>query len=93
VQEALTNVVRHAQARSVTVTLDIKPDELVLDVSDDGRGFDLRGTAHRVGRESLGLLGMQERVSLAGGTLSIDAAPGRGTVLRARFPRSGLDQR
>ncbi len=90
VQEALTNVVRHAQARSVTVTLDVKSDELVLDVSDDGRGFDLRETAHRVGRESLGLLGMQERVSLAGGTLSIDAAPGRGTLLRARFPRLGL---
>jgi signal transduction histidine kinase len=93
VQEALTNAVRHAQARSVTVTLDVKPDELVLDVSDDGRGFDLRETGHRVGREGLGLVGMQERVSLAGGTLSIDAAPGRGTVIRARFPRLGRDQR
>jgi signal transduction histidine kinase len=90
VQEALTNVVRHAQARSVTVTLTTVPDEVRLDVSDDGQGFEL-AEAHRraAAGKSQGLIGMQERVSLAGGELAIDAAPGRGTTIRARFPRSG----
>ncbi len=90
VQEALTNVVRHAQARGVTVTLTTAPGEVRLEVSDDGRGFDpVEARRRAASGKSQGLMGMQERVSLAGGELAIDAGPGRGTTIRARFPRNG----
>lgn len=90
VQEAITNVLRHAQARTVTVTLAQAPGAVRLEVSDDGRGFDLAEALRRAAAgRSQGLSGMQERVSLAGGELTIDTAPGRGTNTRAHFPRSG----
>jgi signal transduction histidine kinase len=58
-----------------------------LTVRDDGKGFDLRATLRRVAQgDSQGLLGMKERVSLAGGKLEIDSAPGRGTEVRASIP-------
>lgn len=89
VQEALTNVVRHGQARRLTLTLTAAPDGVRLTVCDDGRGFDLaQARREAAAGKSLGLIGMQERVSLAGGELEIETAPGRGTILRARFPRS-----
>ncbi len=90
VQEALTNVARHAQARSVTVALTTGSNELLLTVSDDGRGFDLAEARLRTAAgKSQGLIGMQERVSLAGGELTIDGAPGHGTTISARFSRPG----
>lgn len=86
-QEALTNVVRHAGASRVTVELREDGDSLELVVRDDGAGFEVAGARRRaVHGESLGLLGMEERVLLAGGRMSIDSAPGQGTTLRARFP-------
>jgi PAS domain S-box-containing protein len=92
VQEAVTNVVRHAQARHVTVEITIEDAEVRLLVRDDGAGFDVT----RVGRGttlggSFGILGMQERVALAGGRFELDSAPGRGTVVRARFPLAAPD--
>jgi signal transduction histidine kinase len=92
VQEAVTNVVRHAQARRVTVEITIEDAEVRLVVRDDGAGFDVT----RVGRGttlggSFGILGMQERVALAGGRFELDSAPGRGTVVRARFPLAAPD--
>jgi PAS domain S-box-containing protein len=86
-QEALTNVIRHAQATRIDVLLRLAPDGLRLEVRDDGHGFDVR--AARLPGGGQGLLGMRERVALAGGELEIDSAPGRGTVVRARFPRPG----
>jgi PAS domain S-box-containing protein len=87
VQEALTNVARHAQAQNVEVKLTYKNGELELSVQDDGRGFDVAATMKCAGQqESLGLLGMQERTSLAGGQIDVDSEPGRGTTIRARFP-------
>lgn len=86
-QEALTNIVRHAQARSATIELRHEGDRLVMTVQDDGRGFDvaaMRARARAGG--SMGLLGMQERAVLCGGNLAIESSPERGTMLRARFP-------
>jgi PAS domain S-box-containing protein len=83
-QEALTNVLRHAQASAVTVSLRGEDSELVLEIADDGRGItadDL--TAPR----SLGLLGMKERASLLGGALTIHRGQERGTVVTVRVPR------
>ncbi|MEV6284214.1 sensor histidine kinase [Kribbella sp. NPDC051770] len=83
VQEALTNVVRHAEATKVVVMLDVQAEELRVQVSDDGHGFDPE-VARAGGRH--GLAGMRERVRIHHGTLTIDAGPGRGTTVAARIP-------
>jgi len=86
-QEALTNVVRHAQASRVKVELRLDGSTLNLTVADDGVGFvfPFDEEASSPG-ESFGLLGMRERARLVGGRVEIDSAPGRGTTLRAYFP-------
>jgi PAS domain S-box-containing protein len=87
VQEAMTNVVRHARAHRLAVSLRAVDGELVLSVRDDGHGFDPAAAAVRAARgESAGLSGMEERAQLAGGRLEIRAAPGHGTEVRAVFP-------
>lgn len=86
-QEALTNVVRHADARQVTVELRQEEGELHLWVRDDGKGFDpeaARGQA--LAGASMGLASMQERATLAGGRLELDSAPCRGTEVHGIFP-------
>lgn len=89
VQEALTNVARHARARSVRVELRRLPSALELTIRDDGVGFDVEAARRNAMQgESLGVLGMQERAQLAGGQLTIDSAPGAGTRVRVSFPVS-----
>jgi PAS domain S-box-containing protein len=83
VQEALTNVGRHARATSVVVTLDRSDGGLRLVVTDNGRGMASPPPG------SLGLLGMQERARLCGGDIFVDSAPGRGTSVRVRVPVGG----
>ena len=86
-QEALTNVVRHAQARLVEVELSEADGTLLLTVRDDGQGFDVAAARRRAAQGgSQGLLSMQERVTLADGDLHIDSTPSRGTAIRARLP-------
>jgi signal transduction histidine kinase len=83
VQEALTNVVRHAKASAARVLVRIEEAGVRVEVSDDGSGFDVaaagRGTRH-------GLAGMRERVRIEGGTLDIRSTPGDGTTVAAWFP-------
>ncbi len=87
VQEAVTNVQRHAAARHVEVELGERDSELDLRISDDGRGFDVRAAFQgAASRGSLGLIGMHERALLAGGEIAFCSEPGRGTEIRARFP-------
>lgn len=83
-QEALTNVARHAGATGVAVRLEGGTEALTVRIQDDGQGFD-PATAG----PSLGLLGMRERARLVGGRLTVSTAPGRGTTLEARVPRTG----
>ena len=86
-QEALTNVVRHARAQRVRVELRESDGELHLHVRDDGAGFEVAAARQRAVRGgSLGLLGMQERVSLLRGRLDIHSAPGQGTEIRVSLP-------
>ena len=87
VQEALSNVVRHASARRAIVVLRRDGGELRLSVTDNGVGFD-RARAEALARRgvSLGLPGMQERAALAGGRLWIKSDAGKGTSVRAVFP-------
>lgn len=87
-QEALTNVVRHSGAKRATVALACRDGELRVTVEDDGRGFDVDAARSRgVRGKNLGLVGMQERASLAGGQLSLRTQPGAGTRIEARFRR------
>lgn len=81
VQEALTNAARHAMASRVVVTL-CSNGEIEVHVRDDGKGFDPKITSKR-----LGLLGMKERLSLADGCLTIESAPGQGTLVSAKVSR------
>jgi signal transduction histidine kinase len=83
VQEALTNVRKHAACRHVSVVLRRTAQEALAVVEDDGRGFDAEA-APAAGR--LGLLGMRERLALVGGTLTVESAPGKGTTVFARIP-------
>jgi signal transduction histidine kinase len=86
-QEALTNVARHAKARRVSVLLERRTDLASLIVEDDGKGFDAEAAlAAATTQGSLGLLGMQERAKLAGGTLEFESTPGAGATVFVRLP-------
>ena len=87
-QEAVRNVVRHADAKRVTIHVQRDPNApLVLSVTDDGRGFDLESTGARR-RGSVGLELLSALVTSQGGTLGVVAAPGEGTTLTLRLPVS-----
>jgi two-component system sensor histidine kinase UhpB len=83
-QEALTNIVKHAQASEASVSLGLEPDgqHLSLVIKDNGCGFDAR-SRHQAG---IGLIGMRERADAAGGELVISSAPGLGTTVRVTLP-------
>ena len=86
-QEALTNALRHAGAEEIRIALRHGDGRFELQVRDDGCGFDLAAAQNRALQGgSLGLIGMNERVLLAGGALHIDAQPGAGTTVSASFP-------
>ena len=88
-QEALANVVRHAQASAVEISLSVRDGTAVLEISDNGRG----ATAEQVADpRSLGLIGMRERADLLGGSVTIAGRAGEGTVLTAMLPL-GKDDR
>jgi signal transduction histidine kinase len=86
VQEALTNVVRHADAQECTVRLSVEEAHLVVEVSDNGRGM----LPHY--RPGVGLHSMRERAEELGGTISIDSAPDIGTVIRAQLVLGGTER-
>ena len=81
VQEALTNTVKHAQARNVSILLTWRDGRAVAVIEDDGRGFDRKAET-----EGLGLLGMRERLALLDGTSASSRARARGTTLVAEVP-------
>jgi PAS domain S-box-containing protein len=86
-QEALTNILRHAQATQVWVSLEHSPQTLHLQIRDNGRGFEpaaARRQAAQTG-SSVGLLSMSERVALAGGELHVESAPGEGSTILVTF--------
>ena len=85
-QEALTNVAAHAQARSAEVTIRPSAGTVQALVRDDGVGFDLRALVVTARRQPLGLIGMQERASLLGGSVIVDSRPGAGTTVSVTLP-------
>ena len=82
-QESLTNISRHAGARNVEITLGLDATHFRLEVKDDGCGFDVEAVGRR---KTFGLLGMRERVIMLRGELSIESAPGRGTLVSVSMP-------
>jgi two-component system sensor histidine kinase UhpB len=80
-QEALTNVIRHAHARRVTLTLESEPDSARLTVADDGQGFSPQRPRGLGERPRWGLIAMRERVETVGGAMRIVSAPGQGTSI------------
>ena len=85
-QEAINNIVRHAKAGNVWLRLSVTGERLALSVRDDGAGFDVEAAQRRAASgASLGVVGMEERVALAGGNFQIQSAPGQGTVVVASF--------
>jgi two-component system sensor histidine kinase UhpB len=89
-QEAITNVIRHAKAHAIFLRLLQDAEALHLYVRDDGVGFDLAAARQRATQgECMGLLGMEERISLLGGKMTCDSRPGQGTELHAWFPLKG----
>ena len=90
-QEAVTNVIRHASASRVVVTIAHRSGKLEIGVVDDGRGFDVRATMEALSTgKALGLLGMQERARMLGGEFRIEATPGQGTSVRVVVPVEGI---
>jgi len=88
-QEALSNVRRHAQVENATVSLWTEKEHLLLEISDQGRGFEpppLSGPHATERQEHIGLRGMRERAALVGGKLLVESRPGAGTRVRVEVP-------
>ena len=83
-QEALSNVAKHARATKVQITLTYLGDTVLLDVADDGAGFDPSAAT-----DGYGLAGMRQRLARAGGMLTVESSPGAGTILNASVPLAG----
>jgi signal transduction histidine kinase len=86
VQEALTNVARHARATSCRVYLQRLPNTVLITIEDDGIGFDVTGASESEPRRGLGLLGIRERVAQLRGTLRLESTPAKGTRLTVELP-------
>ena len=85
-QEALSNAARHARASRLGVTLSFLGDEVILDIRDDGTGFDPLALPARTGSGGFGLDGMRARAERIAGSLTVETEPGHGTALSARVP-------
>jgi len=85
-QEALTNISKHANARTAEILLTVKDGLLDFKIADDGRGFDADSVMTKPSRQHLGLQGMRERASMLGGELSVKSRKGGGTIKTLRIP-------
>ncbi|MBN8729014.1 MAG: HAMP domain-containing protein [Acidobacteria bacterium] len=83
IQESLRNIARHAEANEVTLDLRRAGQRVLLDIRDDGRGFDRQGAGWRAG---IGLASMAERIRSVGGTFTVDSVPGKGTRISVEAP-------
>ena len=86
VQEALTNVARHAKASQAEVDIQCLEGIIRMEITDNGQGFEVDGTLCANKRNRLGLLGMRERVEMIGGTFCVESAPGHATTVRVEIP-------
>jgi signal transduction histidine kinase len=90
-QEALTNIIKHSQATDVEINLFYQDNDLHLQIKDNGVGFNFFSAIQKgLQGESMGLMGMQERVELIGGRININSKPGGGTQIHVVFPKEAL---
>ena len=86
-QEATTNISRHAQATMVLISLRVENKTILMSIHDDGKGFDLKELRGRdVMERGMGILGMRERVNSLGGEWDIHSSPGKGTQIEIAIP-------
>lgn len=85
-QEALTNIVRHAEAKAVQVYFKNRRKTVLMEIRDNGKAFDVQRVLQSKGKKRLGILGMRERVEMVGGIFRIESLPGRGTLVSAEIP-------
>jgi signal transduction histidine kinase len=92
IQEGLHNVVKHANAKNVTIHLTHSYPDLILTIKDDGVGFNQSENIMSSGarHQGIGILGMRERIASVGGRLEVRSKPGRGTLIRAEVPVGGM---
>jgi signal transduction histidine kinase len=89
-QEAINNAARHAHASAVLLAVTFEDSRITLEMDDNGEGFNLAAMGESTaGRPGWGLMGMQERATLLGGTLEIVSEPGSGTHVKASIPLEG----
>jgi signal transduction histidine kinase len=88
-QEALNNVLKHANATHVGMTLNFTDEDTLLTIEDNGRGFQYREDRIKNGNGGFGLVGMRERAALIGGQIEIETKPGNGTTILVRIPSTG----
>ncbi len=91
-QESLQNIRKHAGASTATVSLNWLDDEVILDIQDDGAGFDPASVPKPLNGHQVGLRTMRQRVEGAGGTWMVESSPGEGTSLAVSFPLGGIDE-
>jgi signal transduction histidine kinase len=92
-QEALSNVLRHADARSVDVGISINAEGVILQVSDDGRGLPSSVTDERLELDGhMGLAGMRERITALGGTVRLQGQGGNGALLEVVVPTAAVEE-
>lgn len=88
-QGAVGNIARHSRAKNAVIVLEYQTEELLLQISDDGQGFDVsKITSIEESGRGRGVFSMKERIRLLGGACSIESQPGQGTIVRARVPMS-----
>jgi signal transduction histidine kinase len=93
VQEATTNVLKHAQASRVSLILELRSDHVFVVVEDNGKGFDVEAALKEsVSKRRMGLLGMRERVALVGGRLNIESSEGMGATMFVRIPVTACEK-
>lgn len=92
-QEALSNVARHAKASRAVVSIRKQKDSIVMEISDDGQGFDVADIAQSHKRNRLGVLGMRERVEMVGGTFSVTSSPGQPTKVLVEMPAAAASNK
>jgi signal transduction histidine kinase len=86
IQEAFTNIARHAKASTAEVTIRRLDQTISMEIKDNGQGFQMNATSSPKKHNRLGLLGMKERVEMVGGSLNIDSSPGQSTTIQVEIP-------
>jgi signal transduction histidine kinase len=87
IEEAVGNAKKHAQATEIRISLVVRTEELVVEIRDNGVGFDVQKTQSTYDqRTSLGLINMSERAEIVGGECTLESKPGRGTAVKVMLP-------